>query len=51
MPDDGESMGSVFLEGLHSCQAMLDFRPLVHPALQRYVSKPCFIGYLNLSCN
>lgn len=40
MLDDGESMGSVFLEGLHLHLATLDFRPLGHLALQRYNSKP-----------
>lgn len=44
MPGVGESMESVFLEGLHLHRAMLDFRPLVQHALQRFLPRPCFIG-------
>jgi hypothetical protein len=42
MLDDGESMGSHFLGGLHLLLAMLDFQPLVHPAQWRYVKTSTF---------
>lgn len=37
MQEDGESMESHFLVGLHLPLAMLDLQLLVHPALWRYL--------------
>ena len=42
MLDDGESMESHFLGGLHLLPEMLDFQPLVHPAQWRYVKMYSF---------
>lgn len=43
MPEYGEYMEFHFLEGLHLDPAMLDFQPLVHPGLWRYLEELCFL--------